>query len=57
MGTGIGCGIVSDGRLHRGRRAVRGHRAHPGRRARRPCRCGNSGCLEAVAGVLHWRQS
>ena len=52
VGTGIGCGH-RDGRPHPpgcgGRR--RRHRAHRDERGRDVvCRCGNTGCLEAVAG-------
>jgi glucokinase len=50
LGTGIGGGIVIDGRLHLGRHGRAGELAHqvivpdgP------PCGCGNRGCLEAVA--------
>ncbi|MFE6158146.1 ROK family protein [Streptomyces sp. NPDC056486] len=51
VGTGIGCGIVADGRLHRGAQGSAGDIGH----IRvgdldEPCRCGNSGCLESVAG-------
>ena len=36
VGTGIGCGIVADGHIHRGARGRRRrHRPHPGRRPRR----------------------
>ncbi|PZG04762.1 ROK family transcriptional regulator [Nonomuraea aridisoli] len=51
MGTGIGCGIISGGRLHRGAQGAAGDVGHirvPASEA--PCRCGNTGCLEAVAG-------
>ncbi|MCT2591731.1 ROK family transcriptional regulator [Streptomyces sp. N2-109] len=51
VGTGIGCGVVSDGRLHRGAQGCAGDIGHI--RAgdhQEPCRCGNTGCLEAVAG-------
>lgn len=50
LGTGIGGGVVVDGRLHFGRMGRAGELAHqvivpdgP------PCGCGNSGCLEALA--------
>jgi glucokinase len=50
LGTGIGGGIVVDGRLHFGRLGRAGELAHqvivpdgP------PCGCGNRGCLEALA--------
>jgi predicted NBD/HSP70 family sugar kinase len=51
MGTGIGCGIISGRRLHRGAQGAAGDVGHvrvPAAEA--PCRCGNTGCLEAVAG-------
>ncbi|MFF1394878.1 ROK family protein [Streptomyces sp. NPDC058287] len=54
VGTGIGCGIVADGRLHRGAQGSAGDIGHirvgDSRQEAAPCRCGNSGCLEAVAG-------
>ncbi|GAA0920866.1 ROK family protein [Nonomuraea longicatena] len=52
IGTGIGCGIISDRRLHRGAQGAAGDIGHirvpSGEDA--ACRCGNTGCLEAVAG-------
>jgi len=51
VGTGIGCGIVADGHIHRGARGAAGDIGHI--RATTDdviCRCGNVGCLEAVAG-------
>ena len=51
IGTGIGCGIVSHGELHRGLDGAAGDIGH----TRLPdhdntvCACGNTGCLEAVA--------
>ncbi|WP_405656053.1 ROK family protein [Streptomyces sp. RK9] len=51
VGTGIGCGIVADGRLHRGAQGSAGDIGHIRvGELDEPCRCGNSGCLEAVAG-------
>ncbi|MFD0554599.1 ROK family transcriptional regulator [Streptomyces rectiviolaceus] len=51
VGTGIGCGIVADGRLHRGAQGSAGDIGHIRvGDIEEPCRCGNSGCLEAVAG-------
>ena len=52
VGTGIGAGLISGGRLHRGAQGAAGDIGHV------PvldddsvmCRCGNTGCLEAVAG-------
>lgn len=56
IGTGIGAGLVSGGRLHRGAQGCAGDIGHvalagavPGA-AERVCRCGNIGCLEALAG-------
>ncbi len=50
VGTGIGCGIVADGHIHRGAQGSAGDIGHirVGERDE-PCHCGNSGCLEAVA--------
>lgn len=48
MGTGVGGGIVSGGRLLRGRLGNAGHVGHIVVEADgRPCRCGGAGCLEA----------
>jgi predicted NBD/HSP70 family sugar kinase len=51
VATGIGCGIISDGALRRGARGAAGDLGHvqvPGD-VTAVCRCGNVGCLEAVA--------
>jgi predicted NBD/HSP70 family sugar kinase len=51
VGTGIGCGIVSNGVLHRGASGAAGDIGHirlPGHEDVL-CHCGNSGCVEAVA--------
>jgi predicted NBD/HSP70 family sugar kinase len=51
MGTGIGCGIVSDRRLHRGAQGAAGDVGHIRLGSSDVlCRCGNAGCVEAVAG-------
>ena len=52
VGTGIGCGIVADGHIHRGARGAAGDIGHIRATSRDDviCRCGNVGCLEAVAG-------
>jgi predicted NBD/HSP70 family sugar kinase len=51
VGTGIGAGIVLDGRLYRGTAGVAGELGHVTLNARGPvCRCGNRGCLELTAG-------
>ncbi|MBJ2121902.1 ROK family transcriptional regulator [Arthrobacter sp. MSA 4-2] len=52
ISTGIGCGIVSGGALHRGAQGAAGDIGHirvPGGEDLL-CSCGNMGCLEAVAG-------
>lgn len=51
VATGIGAGVISGGRLHRGARGAAGDIGHiqaAGARTE-PCRCGNTGCLEAIA--------
>ncbi|MGW8400150.1 ROK family protein [Streptomyces lydicus] len=50
-GRGIGSGVISDGRLHRGARGSAGDISHVrvDRAAQLPCSCGNIGCLETVA--------
>ena len=51
VGSGIGCGIVGDGRVHRGADGAAGDIGHvqlPDAGAA-VCRCGNIGCIEAVA--------
>jgi predicted NBD/HSP70 family sugar kinase len=52
VGTGIGCGIVAGGRIHRGAQGAAGDLGHIQitSDAAVVCRCGNVGCLEAVAG-------
>ena len=52
VGTGIGCGIVADGHIHRGARGAAGDIGHirATDNADVVCRCGNVGCLEAIAG-------
>ena len=51
VGTGIGSGIIADGQLRRGAQGAAGDLGHiavaPASDIR--CRCGNMGCLEAVA--------
>ena len=51
VGTGIGCGIVADGHIHRGARGAAGDIGHIRASDRDDvvCRCGNIGCLEATA--------
>lgn len=52
VGTGIGAGIISDGRLHRGAQGAAGDIGHiaVSDSPSTVCRCGNIGCLEALAG-------
>ena len=53
IGTGIGAGLISNGRIHRGAQGCAGDighiRALPDSTV--PCRCGQLGCLEALAGA------
>ena len=53
LGTGVGGGIVIDGRLRRGRDAIAGEWGHnplpwprKGELPGRPCYCGRTGCIE-----------
>ncbi len=51
VGTGIGCGVIASRSVHRGERGAAGDIGHitvAGSDA--VCACGNTGCLEAVAG-------
>jgi predicted NBD/HSP70 family sugar kinase len=51
VGTGIGCGIVAGGQIHHGARGAAGDIGHIRATSEEiVCRCGNVGCLEAVAG-------
>ena len=52
VGTGIGAGMISHGRLLRGAQGAAGDIGHIHVRDHDDvlCRCGNRGCLEAVAG-------
>ncbi|UKD57054.1 ROK family protein [Amycolatopsis sp. FU40] len=51
IGTGIGAGLISGGRLHRGSQGCAGDIGHTAARSESSvvCRCGNTGCLEALA--------
>lgn len=51
VGTGIGSGIVAGGRIHRGAQGAAGDIGHIRVHSEREslCRCGNVGCVEAVA--------
>jgi predicted NBD/HSP70 family sugar kinase len=54
VGTGIGCGVIVDGRVYRGAQGSAGDIGHiyvaqpQGRTV--VCRCGQENCLEAIAG-------
>ena len=55
IGTGVGAGIISGGRVHRGADGAAGDIGHvqiavPGETAPPLCRCGNAGCVEARVG-------
>lgn len=53
IGTGIGAGVVSAGRLHRGAQGCAGDIGHVSVGTANSdviCRCGKIGCLEALAG-------
>jgi glucokinase-like ROK family protein len=51
IGTGIGCGIVAGGEVHRGTTGSAGDIGHiQVELDGRPCPCGNRGCLEAYFG-------
>ncbi|WBQ07593.1 ROK family protein [Kribbella sp. CA-293567] len=50
VATGIGAGLISGGRLHRGAQGAAGDIGHVQALGHTElCRCGNAGCLEAVA--------
>jgi predicted NBD/HSP70 family sugar kinase len=51
LGTGVGAGLMIDGKLHRGSAGTAGEVGHVTVDARGAvCRCGNRGCLELAAG-------
>lgn len=50
VATGIGAGVISGGRLHRGAQGAAGDIGHiQALDHHEVCRCGNTGCLEAIA--------
>lgn len=52
LGTGIGGGIIIDGKLHRGATGSAGEIGHMTIQYNgRPCKCGNFGCLESMVGA------
>ena len=52
VGTGIGCGVVAGGHIFRGAQGAAGDIGHVRLAGHEDavCHCGNTGCLEAVAG-------
>jgi glucokinase-like ROK family protein len=52
VGTGVGAGLISEGKLHRGADGAAGDIGHVAVTDDPSvvCRCGNIGCLEAIAG-------
>ncbi|GAB2550618.1 ROK family transcriptional regulator [Leucobacter ruminantium] len=51
VGSGVGCGLVLDGRVHRGSLGTAGELGHFTLDEGGPlCRCGSRGCLEAYVG-------
>lgn len=52
IGTGIGAGLICSGQLHRGAKGCAGDIGHiaVADDSTVVCRCGNTGCLEALAG-------
>jgi glucokinase len=52
VGTGVGCGLIADGRLYEGSRAKAGEIGHSKvvSSLGRACGCGERGCLEAYVG-------
>jgi glucokinase len=55
MSTGVGAGLVLDGRLYRGRGDYAGEIGHaPIEWNGEPCACGLRGCLEAYVGGRAW---
>ncbi|WNG52061.1 ROK family transcriptional regulator [Archangium minus] len=51
VGTGIGCGIIASGRVHRGAQGTAGDVGHiqVSDHSGEVCHCGNVGCVEALA--------
>jgi glucokinase len=57
LGTGVGAGIVLEGRVWAGRSGYAGELGHiQVEAAGVPCACGSWGCLETVASARGWRR-
>jgi len=57
MSTGIGGGLVLDGRIYRGEACSAGELGHvPVEWDGEPCNCGQRGCLEAYIGGAAWQK-
>ncbi|MEK7233504.1 MAG: ROK family protein [Elusimicrobiota bacterium] len=57
LGTGVGGGVIVDGRLHRGATGSAGEIGHMTLELNGPrCHCGRRGCLEAYAGTAGVRR-
>jgi len=57
MSTGIGGGLVLDGRIYRGEACSAGELGHvPVEWDGEPCNCGQRGCLEAYIGGSAWQK-
>lgn len=55
MSTGVGAGLILDGRLYRGASGNAGELGHvPVEWEGEPCGCGRRGCLEAYVGGAAW---
>jgi glucokinase len=54
LGTGVGSGIIIDGRIYHGERGFAGEFGHMTIELNGAlCNCGNRGCIEAYAGIEH----
>ena len=52
LGTGVGSGIILDGRIYHGERGFAGEFGHMSIDGNGPrCNCGNRGCIEAYLGI------
>lgn len=53
LATGVGCGIILDGRIRRGAQGASGDIGHMRvpNGPPTPCHCGGAGCLEAIVGI------